>query len=86
MRVHNLGCENLSKMHDLKFFGYSVSLTYKIFQLLARKQHIGESLEPFHSVLSGLAARGNFGTLETRILRDVFIVNINDREAQNELC
>ena len=86
MREHDLGCEDLSKMQDLKFFGYSVSLTYKIFQLLARKQHIGESLEPFYSVLSGLAARRNFGTLETRILRDVFIVNMNNREAQNELC
>ena len=60
--------------------------TYETFQLLARKQHIGESLEQFHSVLSGLSARCNFGTLETRILRDVFIVNMNNREAQNELC
>ena len=31
--------------------------TYETFQLLARKQHIGDSLEQFHSVLSGLAAR-----------------------------
>ena len=60
--------------------------TYETFQLLARKQHIGESLEQFHSVLSGLAARCNFGALEIRILRDVFIVNMNNREAQNELC
>ena len=60
--------------------------TYETFQLLAQKQHIGESLEQFHSVLSGMAARCNFGTLETRILRDVFNVNMNKREAQNELC
>ena len=59
--------------------------TYETFQLLARKQQIGESLEQFHSVLSGLAARCNFGTLETRILRVVFIVNMNNKEAQNEL-
>ena len=60
--------------------------TYETFQLLARKQQIGESLEQFHSVLSELAARCNFGALETRILRDVFIVNMNNREEQNELC
>ena len=62
--------------------------TYETFQLLTRtrKQHIGESLEQFHSILSGLAARCNLGALETRILRDVFIVNMNNREAQNELC
>ena len=43
-------------------------------------------MEQFHSVLSGLAARCNFGVLEDRILRDVFIVNMNNREAQKELC
>ena len=60
--------------------------TYETFQLLSRKQFINESLEQFHSVLSGLAARGNFGTLEDRILKDVFIVNMNNREAKKELC
>ena len=60
--------------------------TYETYQLLSRKQFINESLEQFHSVLSGLAARCNFGTLEDRILRDVFIVNMNNRDAQKELC
>ena len=60
--------------------------TYETFQLLARKQQLGDSLEQFHSVLSGLAARCNFGTLKTRILRDVIIVNMNNTEAQNKLC
>ena len=60
--------------------------TYETVQLLARKQQIGKSLEQFHSVFNGLAARCNFGTLETRILRDVFNVNMNNREAHNELC
>ena len=49
---------------------------YEVFQLLSRKQRIGESLEQFHAVPSGLAARCSFGTLEARVLRDVFIVNI----------
>ena len=53
---------------------------------LVKKQQIGESLQQFYSVLSRLAARCNFGELETRISRDVFIVNLNNREAQNELC
>ena len=60
--------------------------THETFQLLARKQLIGESLEQFHSVLSGLAARCNFGTMETRILREVIIVNMNNRETQIKLC
>ena len=59
---------------------------YETFQLHARKQQINEILEQFDSVLSGLAARCNFRALEDRILRDVFILNMNNREAQNELC
>ena len=35
--------------------------------------------------MSELAAICNFGTLEVRIVRDIFIVNMNSREAQNEL-
>ena len=60
--------------------------TYETFQLLAQKQQVNESLEQFRSVLSGLAARCIFEALEDPILRDVFIVNMNNREAQNELC
>ena len=59
--------------------------TYETSQLLSRKQFINETLEQFHSVLSGLAAPCNFGALEDRILRDVFIVNVNNRKAPKEL-
>ena len=60
--------------------------TFETFQQLSRKQREGETLEAFHSVLSGLAARRALGTLEQRILRDVFIVNMSNKEAQTELC
>ena len=51
---------------------------YEVFQILSLKQRNGESLQQFHSVLSGLAARFSFETLESRILRDVFIVNMTN--------
>ena len=57
---------------------------YEVFQLKSRKQRIGESLEQFHAVLNGLAARCSFGSLESRVLWDVFIVNMTNCEAQNE--
>ena len=60
--------------------------TFETYQLLSRKQRDGETLEEFHSVLSGLAARCSLGTLERRVLRDVFIVNMSNKEAQTELC
>ena len=60
--------------------------TYEVFKLPSRKQRTGESLEQFHSVHSGLAARCALGTLESRIVRNVFFVNMTNREARNELC
>ena len=53
--------------------------TFETYQLLSRKQRDGETLEEFHSVLSGLAARCSLG-------RDVFIVNMSNKEAQMKLC
>ena len=58
--------------------------TYENFKFLLRKQHINESLENFHSVLIGLAARCNLGNLEGSVLKIVLIVSKNNREAQNE--
>ena len=60
--------------------------TLETYQLLSRKQREGKTLEEFHSVLSGLAARCALGALERRILRDVFIVNMSNKKAQTELC
>ena len=60
--------------------------TFETYQLLSRKQRDGETLEEFHSVLSGLVARCSLGALERRLLRDVFIVNMSNKEAQTELC
>ena len=59
---------------------------FETFQLISRKQREGDTLETFHSVLSGLAARCALGALERRILRDVFIVNMSSKEAQTEHC
>ena len=60
--------------------------TFETYQLLSRKQCEGETLKEFISVLSGLAARCALVALERRILRDVFIVNMSNKEAQTELC
>ena len=43
-------------------------------------------MEEFYSVLSGLAARCALGVLERRILRDVFMFNMSNKETQMELC
>ena len=55
---------------------------FETYQLLSRKQREGETLEKN----MGLAARCALGALERRFLRDVFIVNMSNKEAQTELC
>ena len=60
--------------------------TFETYQLLSRKQRDGETLQEFHSVLSGIAARCVLGALKRRVFRDVFIVNMSNKEAQTELC
>ena len=57
----------------------------KSFEILSRKQRDGESFEMFHSVLSDLATQCNLGTLERRILRDIFIVNMSNKKSPTEL-
>ena len=60
--------------------------TYEMYQMLSRKQKEGESLESFYAELSGMAARCNLGTQERKMVRDIFIFNMRNRDAQNELC
>ena len=60
--------------------------TYEMYQMLSRKQTEGESLESFYAELSGMAARCNLGTQERKMVRDIFIFNMRNRDAQNELC
>ena len=59
--------------------------TYEMYQMLSRKQKEGESLESFYAELSGMAARYNLGTQERKMVRDIFIFNMRNRDEQNEL-
>ena len=60
--------------------------TYEMYQMLSRKQKEGERLESFYAELSGMAARCNLGTQERKMVRDIFIFNMRNRDAQNKLC
>ena len=57
-----------------------------MYQMLSRKQKEGENLESFYAELSGMAASCNLGTQERKMVRDIFIFNMRNRDAQNELC
>ena len=84
---------NMEEMRYPRFLDTCVALfqkernvTYEMNQMLSRKQKEGESLESFYAELSGMAAKCNLGTQERKMVRDMFIFNMRNRDAQNELC
>ena len=48
-------------------------VTYERYKLFTRMQEPEESLEAFHAALTAQAARSEHGTLESEIVRDLFI-------------
>ena len=56
------------------------------FKFLSRKQNENETLKQFWNELNGLAAKCNFGTITESLVKDVFIVNMNNEEVQQKLC
>ena len=56
------------------------------FKFLSRKQKENETLRQIWNELNGLAARCNFGTVTESLVKDVFIVNMNNKEVQQKLC
>ena len=56
------------------------------FKFLSRKQKEGESLKQFWNELNGLASKCNFGAITESLVKDVFIVNKNNKEVQQKLC
>ncbi len=45
-----------------------------------------ESIEQFHSALTGLAAECDFGALEQQFVRDLFVTRVNAPELQRKFC
>ncbi len=45
-----------------------------------------ESIEQFHSALTGLAAECDFGALEQQIVRDLLVTRVNAPELQRKFC
>ena len=56
------------------------------FKFLSRKQKENETLRQFWNELNRLAAKCNFGTITESLVKDVFIVNMNNKDVQQKLC
>ena len=56
------------------------------FKFLSCKQKENETLRQFWNELNGLAAKCNFGTITESLVKDVFIVNMNNKDVQQKLC
>ena len=55
-------------------------------KFLSRKQKEKESLRQFWNELNGLAAKCNFGNITESLVKDVFIVNLINKDVQHKLC
>ena len=60
-------------------------VTYERYELFTRMQESGESLEAFHAALTAQAARSELGTLESEIVRDLFISKMKNMALQDTL-
>ena len=55
------------------------------FKFLSRKQKENQTLRQFWNELNGLAAKCNFGTVTESLVKDVSIVNMNNKKVQQKL-
>ena len=60
-------------------------VTYQRYKLFTRMQESGESLEAIHAALTAQAARSELGTLESEIVRDLFISKMKNMTLQDTL-
>ena len=68
-----------------RMFRKTKSETLDRFKFLSRKKE-GESLKQFWNELNGLALKCNFGTITESLVKDVFIVNMINKEVLQKLC
>ena len=60
-------------------------VTYERYKLFTRMQESGESLEAFLAALTAQAARSELGTLESEIVRNLFISKMKNMTLQDNL-
>ena len=66
-------------------FEKTKSITYERYKLFTKTQEAGESLESFHAALTAQAAKGELGTLEDELVRDLIISKVKNIVLQNTL-
>ena len=67
------------------FFTKIRNIIYDRFVFFCSKQQNGESVESFYERLIELAENCSLGDEETTLIRDAFILNMQDHETQREL-
>ncbi len=85
VRITDLHFGDLWRHLDDVFFIARNSTVERV-TLFSRMHESTESIEQFHSALTGLAAECDFGTLEQQIVRDSFVTRDNAPELQRKFC
>ena len=60
--------------------------TLERYKFFSRKQQQNETLRQFWNVLTGLAAKCEFGEQTVSLIKDVFLQNMNNKTVQHRLC
>ena len=78
-KIHEMTFRELKKMLD-DTFKEEKNVIYERMLLFNRTQKSGESLEGFHAALTEQASKCNLGTLESELIRDIFIARMTGNE------
>ena len=62
------------------------NITFERLLLFSREQKHNESLEVFYNSLSELAKTCDLGTLESSLVKDLFLAKMNNKELQLKFC
>ncbi|CAH0729861.1 unnamed protein product, partial [Brenthis ino] len=80
----NISLENLIKAFDEKFNPQS-NITVERYNFFTRTQQIDESLDNYVTVLNNLAMSCEFNTLKDSLVRDMFVIGIQNSKIRESL-
>ena len=84
VKISKMSFREITELAEVSFQKVKC-VTFERYKLFTRMQESGESLEAFYAALTAQAARSELGTLESEIVRDLFISKMKNMTLQDTL-
>ena len=84
VEISKISFREITELAEVSFLKVKC-VTYERYKLFTQMQESGESLEVFHAALTAQAARSELGTLESEIVRGLFISKTKNVTLQDTL-